>query len=72
MKTDSITPLPECIEGPEAFQRFDSLVGSVLAVPHALLKRRERAYRKKVETNPNRRGPKRKVTPPASDREAGS
>ncbi|MGD0498250.1 MAG: hypothetical protein ABSC23_07425 [Bryobacteraceae bacterium] len=58
MKTEPATPLPECHEGPEAFQRFDALVDSVLAVPHATLVRRERAYRKKVEANPNRRGPK--------------
>jgi hypothetical protein len=38
----------------------------LLAVPHSLLERRERAYRKKVEANPNRRGPKRKVKPSAS------
>jgi hypothetical protein len=60
MKTEPATPLPECIEGPEAFQRFDSAVRDILSVPHSLLKRRERAYRKKVEANPNRRGPKRK------------
>ena len=66
MKTETATPLPECHEGQEAFQRFDALVDSVLAVPHSLLERRERAYRKKVEANPNRRGPKRKVTPSAS------
>lgn len=66
MKTEPATSLPECHEGPEAFQRFDALVDSVLAVPHSLLERRERAYRKKVEANPNRRGPKRKVKPTAS------
>jgi len=59
-------PLPECIEGPETFQRFDSLVDSVLAVPRSTLVRRERAYRKKVDVNPNRRGPKRALKPPAS------
>jgi hypothetical protein len=53
--------LPECIEGPDAFQRFDALVDSVLAVPRATLVRRERAYRKKVAANPNRRGPKPKA-----------
>jgi hypothetical protein len=58
--------LPECNEGPEAFQRFDALVDSVLAVPHSLIERRQRAYRKKVDANPNRRGPKRKVKPSAS------
>ncbi len=66
MKDDPLTPLPDCNEGAEAFQRFDAFVDSVLAVPHSLLKRRERAYRKAVDANPNRRGPKRKVKPPAS------
>lgn len=65
MKNESETQLPECNEGPEAFQRFDALVDSVLAVPHSILKRRERAYRKKVDANPNRRGPKRKINPSA-------
>ena len=63
MKTEPATPLPECHEGPEAFQRFDALVNSVLAVPHSTLVRRERAYRKKVDANPNRRGSKRKIKP---------
>ncbi len=51
---------PEMIEGPEAFQRFDRTVRDILAVPHSTIVRRERAYRKKVEANPNRRGPKPK------------
>ena len=73
MNTDPSTLLPECHEGTEAFQRFDAFVDSVLAVPHSLLERRERAYRKKVDANPNRRGPKRKVKPPvSSDHEADS
>jgi hypothetical protein len=66
MKTEPATAMPECIEGQEAFERFDALVGAVLAVPHSLIERRQRAYRKKVEANPNRRGPKRKVKPSAS------
>ena len=70
MNIDPATPLPECIEGPEAFQRFDAMVDSVLAVPHSTLVRRERAYRKKVAANPNRRGPKPKVKLPASDHAA--
>jgi hypothetical protein len=70
MNTEPATPLPECIEGPEAFQRFDAMVDSVLAVPHSTLVRREKAYRKKVEANPNRRGPKPKVKPSASDHAA--
>jgi hypothetical protein len=63
MKNEPAGPFPECHEGPEAFQRFDTLVDSVLATPHSLIKRRQRAYRKKVEANPNRRGPKRKLNP---------
>ena len=58
--------LPECIEGPEAFRRFDAGISRLLAVPHSTLVRREKAYRKKVEANPNRRGPKRKIKPSAS------
>ena len=66
MKSEPVTSLPECNEGPEAFQRFDTLVDAVLAVPHSLIERRQRAYRKKVEANPNRRGPKRKIKPSVS------
>jgi hypothetical protein len=66
MKTDAATPLPECIEGPEAFRRFDEGIRQILSVSHSTLVRRERAYRKKVEANPNRRGPKRKIKPSAS------
>jgi len=62
MKSDRTAAVPECAEGPEAFQRFDALVDSVLAIPHSLIERRQRAYRKKVDANPNRRGPKRKAT----------
>jgi len=65
MKSDPAT-LPECIEGPEAAARFDTFVQDVLAVPHKLIERRQRAYRKRVDANPNRRGPKRRVNPSAS------
>jgi hypothetical protein len=58
-------PLPECMEGPEAFKRFDALVNSVLLVPRSTLKRRETIYQKRKAANPNRRGPKRKVKPSA-------
>jgi hypothetical protein len=53
-------PLPECHEGPEAFERFDAMMSALLAVPKSLLLRRQKAYRKKVDANPNRPGPKRK------------
>jgi hypothetical protein len=64
MKTDPATALPECNEGPEAFQRFDALVDEVLSVPRSTLKRRETIYKKKKAANPNKRGPK--VKPSAS------
>jgi hypothetical protein len=41
------------------YQRFDKLVGDLLAVSHEEIKRREAEYRKQVDANPNRRGPKR-------------
>lgn len=66
MKTESVTPLPECIEGPDAFCRFDATMGALLAVPHSTLVRRARAYRKRSEANPNRPGPKPKVKPSVS------
>jgi hypothetical protein len=58
-------PLPDCHEGPEAYERFEATMCAILAVPKSLILRRQRAWRKKVDANPNRRGPKRKgdVTP---------
>lgn len=54
-------PLPECAEGKEAFQRFDSAVSKLLSVPKAVLLQREAEYRAQVDANPRRRGPKRKT-----------
>ena len=62
MKSDSSTQLPECIEGPEAFRRFNEGVEQILSVPHSTLVRRKRAYKKKSLLNPHRRGPKPKTT----------
>ena len=53
------------------FQKFDALVGKVLSVSHTEIQRREREYRKQVDANPHRRGPKRKVKPPASEAREG-
>jgi hypothetical protein len=53
--------LPECHEGPEAYERFEATMTAILAVPKSLILRRQRAWRKKVDANPNRRGPKRKT-----------
>jgi hypothetical protein len=53
MKPEEPTkPLPECIEGPEAFERFDAVMTTLLSVPRSTLVEREKAYRKKVEANP--------------------
>jgi len=60
---DESEVLPECHEGPEAFQRFDATMSALLKVPKSLILRRQKAYRKKVDANPNRRGPKRKSEP---------
>jgi hypothetical protein len=65
MKPEPASTLPECREGPGAFQRFDEGVREILSVPHDTIARRERAYKKKVAANPNRRGPKSKVKPSA-------
>ena len=54
------------IEGPEAFTRFDTTVKTLLAVPRVELLRREAEYKKQVEANPNRRGPKRKSARPSA------
>jgi hypothetical protein len=48
------------------FEVFDALVGKVLSVSHQDMQRREAEYRKQVEANPRRRGPKRKVNPSVS------
>jgi hypothetical protein len=63
MKREIEAQLPECREGAEASHRFDEGVRQILSVPHFTLVRREKAYRKKVDANPNRRGPKRKINP---------
>jgi hypothetical protein len=65
MKLEPATPAPETLEGPEAARRFDEGVRQILSVPRSTLVRRERAYKKKVAANPNRRGPKRKIKPSA-------
>ena len=56
--------LPECHEGQDAFERFDATMLALLQVPKSLVIRRQRAYRKKVDANQNRPGPKRKGETP--------
>ena len=60
----------------EEYNRFTNLVDKLMTVPHKEMQRREAEYRKQVDANPNRRGPKRgskkrkAPTPSASDHEA--
>ncbi|MFZ1005303.1 MAG: hypothetical protein WAN65_00595 [Candidatus Sulfotelmatobacter sp.] len=60
------------------YRKFTGLVDRLLTVSHEEIQRREAEYRKQVDANPHRRGPKRgskkkrkAATPPsASDHEA--
>jgi hypothetical protein len=61
MKPLHATKLPECIEGPEAYTRFEDAVRNVLTVPHALLQKQIEEHRKEAAANPNKRGPKPKA-----------
>ena len=48
------------------FQAFDQTMKRLLAVPRATLERRMAEYREQAAQNPNKRGPKPKIKPPAS------
>jgi hypothetical protein len=61
MKSDPATPLPECVEGPEAFARFDAIMAKLLSVPRAVLLAREAEYKRQAALNPSKPGPKPKV-----------
>jgi hypothetical protein len=61
---------PEMVEGPDAFRRFDALVGSVMAVSREEIKRREAEYKAKAALNPKKRGPKPKGKPASLDLDA--
>ena len=47
------------------FEKFTQLVDRVIAVPKTEILRREAEYQRESETNPKRRGPKRKPKPSA-------
>jgi len=56
------------------YRKFTGLVDKLLTVSHEEMQRREAEYRKQVDANPHRRGPKRgskrkpkaAVTPPSA------
>ena len=48
------------------YEAFTNTVDRVLSVSHEEMKRREAEYRKRADSNPRKRGPKRKVKPSAS------
>ena len=52
---------PEYAGAPEAWKRFEGIMQKVITVSKEEMQRREAAYRKQVDANPNRRGPKRKI-----------
>lgn len=47
------------------YERFTALVEGVLSTPKAIVQERLKEYRKQVDANPKRRGPKRKVKQPS-------
>lgn len=57
-----LTTAPDCHEGPEASRSFDLEVSFLLSVPHSTIQQREKEYQKQVQKNPNKRGPKRKIS----------
>jgi len=46
---------------PSEFDNFTALVDRVLAVPHAVIKKRVEEHREQAASNPNRPGPKPKA-----------
>jgi hypothetical protein len=48
------------VEGEEAFQRFDALVGKVMSVPVAEIRRRDAEHKRTVHLRGKKRGPKPK------------
>lgn len=50
----------DLVEGKEAFERFDSLVGKVLSVPREEILRRDAEHKRTAHLRGKKRGPKPK------------
>ncbi|MBV8897475.1 MAG: hypothetical protein JO051_13265 [Acidobacteriaceae bacterium] len=50
----------DLVEGPEAFERFDALVGKVLSVPRDEILRRDAKHKQTSHLRGKKRGPKPK------------
>lgn len=50
----------DLVEGQEAFDRFDKLVGKVLSVPREEILRRDAEHKRTAHLRGNKRGPKPK------------
>jgi len=53
-------PKKEMVEGPEAFKRFDALVGKVLSVSHEEILKRHAKHKATTHLRGKKRGPKPK------------
>ena len=60
----------DLVEGDEAFERFDALVGKVLSVPRKEILKRHAEHKRKANTSGNKRGPKPKK--PYASRDTGA
>jgi hypothetical protein len=68
-KPKEITISPELAakySGPGQFRQFDATVKKILAVPRSVILEREAEYKRKAALNPNRRGPKPRISPAVS------
>ena len=63
-------PKKDMVEGKEAFERFDALVGKVLSVPREEILRRDAEHKRTVHLRGKKRGPKPKQSQPQTQAEA--
>lgn len=51
----------DMVEGPEAFKRFDALVGKVLSVPREEILKRDAEHKRTTHLRGKKRGPKPRI-----------